>query len=152
MDTGYKSNVKINFTNGDVKIEVSNGKETFSFISGIGSIALPHFFDTLTKFYKGDIKKEKFYCHGNGEFYNYITDGINLTIEHIDDYYGQYDIARYHFNFRKYMEAVEIGFTDYLNKFEQKGKSIPLKERDQFHPLNEEVLNYFYKFSALTNG
>ena len=48
MDTGYKSNVKINFTTGDVEIDVSNGKETFSFVSGIGSIALPHFFDMLS--------------------------------------------------------------------------------------------------------
>ena len=152
MDTEYKGNVKINFITGDIKIEVSNGKETFSFISGIGSIALPHFFDTLTKFYKGGIKKERLYCHGNGEFYNYISDGIKLTIEHVNDYYGQYDTATYHFNLRKYVEAVDIGFTDYLNNFDQKGKSIPLIERDQFHPLNEEVLKYFNKFSALING
>jgi len=98
METGYKSNVMLNFINGDVKIEVSNEKETFSFVSGLGFIALPHFFDTLTKFYKGDIKKEKLYCHGTGEFYNFITNGINLTIEHVDDYYGQYDTAIYHFN------------------------------------------------------
>ena len=152
METGYKSYVKLNFINGDVKIEVSNEKETFSFVSGLGFIALPQFFDTLTKFYKGDMKKEKIYCHGNGEFYNFITDGINLIIEHVDDYYGQYDTAIYHFNLIKYMEAVDIGFTDYLNKLEQKGKSIPLIERGQFHPLNEEVLNYFDKFSALING
>jgi len=50
------------------------------------------------------------------------------------------------------MEAVDIGFTDYLNKLEEKGKSIPLKERGQFYPLNEEVLNYFDKFSSLING
>ena len=152
MDSDYKSKVKINFINGDVKIEVSNGKETFSFISGLGFIALPHFFDTLTKLYNGDIKREKLFCHGNGEFYNFITDGINLTIEHVDDYYGQYDTVIYYFNLRKYMEAVDIGFTDYLNKYEQKGKIFPPIEKDQFHPLNEEVLNYFYKFSALING
>ena len=84
----------------------------------------------------------------NGEFYNFITDGINLTIEHVDDY----DTALYYFNIKKYMEAVDIGFTDYLNKYEQKGKIFPPIEKDQFHPLNEEVLNYFYKFSALING
>ena len=149
MDTGYKSNVKIDFTNGDVGIDVSNGKETFSFVSGIGSMALPHFFDTLSKFYTGDMTKEKLYCHGNGEFYNYSTDGIDLTIEHVDD---QYDTVTYHFNLRKYMEAVDIGFTDYVNKLEQEGKIIALKERDQYHPLNEELLNYFNKFSALING
>ena len=32
MDTGYQSNVKIDFISGDVKIDVSNGKETFSFV------------------------------------------------------------------------------------------------------------------------
>ena len=152
MDTEYKSNVKINFINGDIKIDVSNGKETFSFVSGIGYISLAHFFDTLSKLYNGEIKKEKLYCHGSGEFYNYIIDGINLTIEHVDDYYGQYNTAIYHFNLRKYMKAVDIGFTDYINTFEQESKFIPLKERDQFHPLNEEVLNYFYKFSTLING
>ena len=62
MDSDYKSKVKLNFINGDVKIEVSNGKETFSFISGLGFIALPHFFDTLTKLYNGDIKREKLFC------------------------------------------------------------------------------------------
>ena len=151
MNTGYKSNVKINFRGGDVRVEVSDGKETFSFMSGIGSMALPEFFDTLSKLYKGDLTKEKLYCHGNGEFYNYSTDGIELTIEHVDDYYGQYDTVTYQFDLKKYMEAVDVGFTDYLYKLEQSGEIIPLKERNQFHPLNEEVLSYFYKFSALIN-
>ena len=129
MNTGYKSNVKINFRSGDVRVEVSDEKETFSFMSGIGSMA----------------------CHGNGEFYNYSTDGIELTIEHVDDYYGQYDTVTYQFDLKKYMEAVDVGFTDYLYKLEQSGEIIPLKERNQFHPFNEEVLSYFYKFSALIN-
>lgn len=149
MISDYKCKVKINFNSGDVCIDVSDDKETFSYISGLGSSALAHFFGTLSEFYEGEITTDKLYCHGTGEFYIFNTDGTNLTIEHVDDYYDQYDVVVYNFNLRNYMEAVYISFTDYLNMLEQKRKLIPLKERDDLHPLNEVVINNFNRFSAL---
>lgn len=149
MDSGYKCNVKIFFESGDVQIDVSNEKQTFSFKSGVAWVTLPQYFSKLSQFYKGEIKEARLDCHGNSEYYNYSTDGINLIIEHVDNQDPKNLTFFYQFNLRKYLVAVDKGFKNYIEKLDNEGVIMPLKGLNMYHPLNEKVLNHFYQFSSL---
>jgi len=51
MDSNYKCFIDIRFHGGDIQFDVSNDKQLFSFKSGIGFVAIPHFFSTLSSLY-----------------------------------------------------------------------------------------------------
>ncbi|HWL24693.1 MAG TPA: hypothetical protein VNR38_13250 [Ureibacillus sp.] len=146
MKSEYKGVI---FFNADtVHIDISNDKHTFSYITGIAWFELPNFFYKLSLLYKGEIGEGKLYCHGNGDYYIYSTDGSNLKIEHVDDYYGQNHRITYYFDLKKYLDAVVDSFKAYINSDENKA-IFPLNESDKYHPLNDEVLKAFYEFSSL---
>lgn len=146
MDSNYKCTIDIRLSGGDIQFDVSNDAQLFSFKSGIGFIAIPHFFSTLSSLYKGEISKERLDCHGNSDYYLFSSDGTNLFIEHISHYPD--GIFKYQFNFKEYIKAIIIGFQKYLQQLEKEG-ILPLKTQEFAHPLGDEVLNNFYDFSSL---
>lgn len=148
MNSNYKCFIDICFSGGDIQFDVSNDTQLFSFKSGIGFVAIPHFFSTLSSLYKGEISEAKLDCHGNFDYYIFSIDGINLVIEHISHYPdGKF---KYHFKLKEYIEAIDTEFQKYLQQLEKEG-ILPLKTQEFAHPLGDDVLNAFYDFSSLLN-
>ncbi|WP_203248761.1 hypothetical protein [Sporosarcina beigongshangi] len=148
MDSNYKCSIDIRFSGGDIQFDVSNDIQLFSFKSGIGFVAIPHFFSTLSSLYKGEISEAQLDCHGNFDYYIFSNGGTNLFIEHIGHY--PEGIFNYQFKLKKYMEAIDTGFQKYLQQLEKEG-ILPLENPEFGHPLGEDVLNAFYDFSSLLN-
>ena len=113
MDFNYKCSIVIYYSGGgDIQFDVSSGAQLFSFKSGIGFIAIPDFFSTLSSLYKGDISEAKLDCHGNSDYYMFSTDGTTLFIEHVGHYPD--GVFKYEFNLKEYISAICIGFQKYL--------------------------------------
>ncbi|ATP40003.1 hypothetical protein CSE16_08035 [Solibacillus sp. R5-41] len=148
MGSNYKCFIDIRLTGGDVQIEVSSDTQLFSFKSGIGFIAIPHFFSTLSSLYKGEISEAKLYCDGNSDYYIFSSDGSNLNIEHISHY--PEGVFKYQFKLKEYIKAICTGFEKYLQQLE-KEEILPLKAQEYAHPLGDDVLTAFYDFSSLIN-
>ncbi|WP_318617553.1 hypothetical protein [Sporosarcina sp. YIM B06819] len=146
MDANYKCSIDIRFNGGDIQFDVSDGMQSFSFKSGIGFVAIPHFFWTLSSLYKGDISEAQLDCHGNSDYYLFSRDGTNLLIKHIGHY--PEGIFNYQFKLKDYMKAIDTGFQKYLQQLEKEGV-FPLKTQEFGHPLGEDVLNAFNVFSSL---
>lgn len=146
MNSNYKCFIDIHFCGGDIQFDVFDDPQLFSFKSGVGFIAIPNFFLTLASLYKGEICEANIPCEGNFDYYIFSSDGIRLFIEH----HGHYPegIFKYEFNLKDYMSAVCIGFREYLQELEREG-ILPLKNQEFAHPLGDDVLNAFHKFSAL---
>lgn len=51
MESNYKCFIDIRFSGGDIQFDVSSDKQLFSFKSGIGFVAIPNFFSTLSSLY-----------------------------------------------------------------------------------------------------
>lgn len=147
MDSNYKCFIDIRFTGGDIQFDVSSDTQLFSFKSGIGFIAIPHFFLTLSSLYKGEISEGKLYCHGNSDYYIFSSDGSNLNIEH--SHYPD-GIFKYQFELKGYIKAICVGFQKYLQQLEKEG-ILPLKVQEYAHPLGDDVITAFYDFSSLLN-
>lgn len=148
MDSNYSCFIKICLKSGDFQCDVSNDTQLFSFKSGIGFVAIPHFFNTLSSLFKGEICKEKLYCHGNADYYIFSSDSSNLIIEHIAHYpEGNFT---YQFILFEYIKAICIAFQNYLQQLEKKG-ILPLKTQKFSHPLGDDVLIAFDEFSSLLN-
>ncbi|WP_404443188.1 hypothetical protein LG307_14250 [Sutcliffiella horikoshii] len=146
MKSIYKCSIDIRFEGGDIKIDVSDGTQLFSFKSGVGFIAIPHFLITLAQIYRGEVNEAELDCHGNSDYYRFSSDGVILFIEHITKY-PKDEIYKYQFNLVKYIEAIDNGFKRYLNELENQGV-LPLKTQEFAHPLGDDVLNAFYEFSG----
>lgn len=146
MESDYQCFIDIRFSGGDIQFDVSSGTQLFSFKSGIGFVAIPHFFFTLSQLYKREIKEAQLDCHGNADYYKFSSDGITLYIEHISHY--PKGIYKYEFNLKKYLDTVDKGFQRYLKQLESEG-ILPLKTQEFAHPLGDDVLNAFYDFSSL---
>lgn len=151
METDYQCFIDIRFSGGDIQFDVSSDTQLFSFKSGIGFVAIPHFFFTLSQLYKKEIKEAQLDCHGNADYYKLSSDGITLFIEHATDYPKEEIYNKYEFNLEKYLEAVDKGFKRYLKQLEREG-IFPLKIQEFAHPLGDDVLNAFYDFSSLLNS
>jgi len=149
MESNYKCFIDTGFHGGDIQFDVSNDTQLFSFKSGIGFVAIPHFFWTLSSLYKGDISEAQLDCHGNFDYYIFSRDGTNLFIEHIGHY--PEGIFNYQFKLKEYMEAIDTGFQKSLQQLEKEG-ILPLKTQEFGHPLGDDVLNAFYDFSSLLNS
>ncbi|AVK85143.1 hypothetical protein C3943_17210 [Lysinibacillus sp. B2A1] len=148
MDSNYKCFIDIRFSGGDIQFDVSSDTQLFSFKSGIGFVAIPHFFSTLSSLYKGEISETKLDCHGNFDYYIFSSDGTNLFIEHISHYPD--GIFKYQFKLKEYIEAIYAEFQKYLQQLEKEG-ILPLKNQEYAHPLGDDVLSAFYDFSLLLN-
>ncbi|MGE7949024.1 hypothetical protein [Lysinibacillus sp. NPDC093688] len=146
MESNYKCFIDIRFSGGDIQFDVSSDTQLFSFKSGIGFVAIPHFFSTLSSLYKEEISEAKLECHGNFDYYIFSSDGTNLYIEHISHYPD--DIFKYQFKLKEYIEAICTEFLKYLQQLEKEG-ILPLKNIEFAHPLGDDVLNSFYDFSSL---
>ncbi|SDM91627.1 hypothetical protein SAMN05518871_102557 [Psychrobacillus sp. OK028] len=57
MESDYKWFIDIRFSGGDIQFDVSSESHLFSYTSGIGFVAIPHFFCTLAQLYKKEIKE-----------------------------------------------------------------------------------------------
>jgi hypothetical protein len=87
MDSKYKCHIDIRFYGGDIRFDVSDNSQLFSFKSGIGFVAIAHFFFTLSQLYKGEFEEAELDCHGNADYYRFLCDGgENLFIEHTSHY------------------------------------------------------------------
>ncbi|WP_433959213.1 hypothetical protein [Cytobacillus horneckiae] len=150
MESEYQCSIDIRLIGGDIQFDVSSDTQFFSFKSGMGFVAIPHFFFTLLQFYKREIKEAHLDCHGNADYYKFSSDGITLFIEYITDYPKE-EIYKYQFNLEKYLEAVDRGFKRYLKQLEREG-ILPLKTQEFAHPLGADVLDAFYDFSSLLNS
>ena len=148
IDSNYKCFIDIRFSGGNIQFDVSNDIQLFSFISGIGFVAIPSFLSMLSSLYKGEISEAKLDCHGNFDYYIFSSDGTNLFIEHIGHY--PEGIFKYQFKLKEYMEAIDTGFQKYLQQLEREG-ILPLRTQEDGHPLGDNVLNAFYDFSSLLN-
>lgn len=146
MDSNYKCFIDVHFSGGDIQFDVSSDTQLFSFKSGIGFVAIPHFFSTLSSLYKGEIREAKLDCHGNSDYYIFSSDGTNLFIKHIS--HCPYGIFKYQFKLKEYIEAINIEFQKFLQQLEKEG-ILPLKTQEFAHPLGNDVLNAFYDFSSL---
>ncbi len=51
MESNYKCFIDIRFSGGDIQFDVSSDTQLFSFKSGIGFVAIPNFFSTLSSLY-----------------------------------------------------------------------------------------------------
>ncbi|TQR14692.1 hypothetical protein [Psychrobacillus vulpis] len=149
MNTAYKCSVVINFTNGDVRIEVLGDGQKFSFISGLGFIALPELFLALSNLYKREANRSKVDYYGNYDYYYFSSDGTSLQVEHIAPYTDE--IFYYIFNLKQYVIAVDKGFSEYLQLHRREG-SLPLNQEDRLNPLGGNVIKYYNEFSLLING
>ncbi|MFB5089779.1 hypothetical protein PGC35_21820 [Psychrobacillus sp. PGGUH221] len=148
MESDYQCFIDIRFRGGDIQFDVSSDTQLFSFKSGIGFVAIPHFLSTLSSLYKGEISEAQLYCHGNSDYYKFTSDSANLFIEHIGHY--PEGIFKYKFKLKEYIEAIDTGFKKYLQQLEKEG-ILPLKTQEIGHPLGDDVLNAFYNFSSLLN-
>ncbi|MEY9978125.1 hypothetical protein [Lysinibacillus sp. RC79] len=146
MNSNYKCFIDICFSGGDIRFDVSSDTQLFSFKSGIGFVAIPHFFSTLSSLYKGEISEAKLDCHGNYDYYIFSSGGTNLFIEHIS--HCPDGIFKYQFKLKEYIEAIYTEFLKYLQQLEKEG-ILPLKTQGIAHPLGDDVLNVFYDFSSL---
>ncbi|MGN7402376.1 hypothetical protein ACTHO0_21200 [Cytobacillus praedii] len=151
MESDYQCSIDISFISGDIQFDVWSDTKLFSFKSGLGFIAIPHFFFTLSQLYKSEIKEAQLDCHGNADYYKFYSDGITLFIEEHEIDYPKKEIYKYQFNIEKYLEAVDKGFKKHLKQLERKGL-LPLKTQEFAHPLGDDVLNAFYNFSSLINN
>ena len=149
MDSNYKCFIDIGFEGGDIQFDVSDDIQLFSFKSGIGFVAIPHFLSTLSSLYKGEISEAQLDCHGNSDYYIFSRDGTNLLIEH-NEHHLESTIFKYQFKLKEYMKAIDTGFQKYLQQLEKEGR-LPLKTQEFGHPLGDDVLNAFYDFSSLLN-
>jgi hypothetical protein len=147
MDFNYKCHIDIRFNGGDIRFDVSDNSQLFSFKSGIGFVAIPHFFFTLSQLYRGEIEEAQLDCYGNADYYRFLCDGENLFIEHTS-HYPKDEIFKYQFNLVNYLDAIEKGFKSYLKQLEREG-ILPLKSQENAHPLGDDVLKAFYEFSLL---
>ena len=149
MNSTYKCFVDIRLSGGDIQFDVSDDNQLFSFKSGIGFMAIPNFFSVLSSLYRGEITEKQIDCDGNFDYYLFSSDGTNLFIKHFDHYpEGIFD---YQFNLKKYIEAIQIGFQEYLQQLETEGV-LPLKTQEFAHPLGNDVLHAFDDFSSLLNN
>ncbi|MGD6857642.1 hypothetical protein [Bacillus infantis] len=146
MDSNYKCFIDIRFSGGDIQFDVSSDTQIFSFKSGIGFVAIPHFLSTLSSLYKGELSEIEMDCHGNLDYYIFSSDGTNLFIEHISHYPD--GVFKYHFKLKEYIEAIYTEFHKYLQQLEKEGV-LPLKTQEFAHPLGDNVLNAFYEFSSV---
>src|SRR4051794_2726994 len=111
LDPNYKCFIDISFFGGDIQFDVSDDKQLFSFKSGIGFVAIPHFFSTLTSLKKGEISEARLVCHGNGDYYILTRVDENLFIEYVNYPINTFN---YQFKLKEYMEAIDMGFKKYL--------------------------------------
>lgn len=149
MDGNYKCCIDIRLSGGDIQFDVSDDMQLFRFQSGIGFVAIPHFFITLSALYKGEISEAQLDCHGNADYYLFSSDGQNLFIEHVGHYPQRTDT--YQFKLKAYMEAISCAFLSYLQQLEKEG-ILPLKEQEFGHPLGDDVLHAFDNFSAVLSS
>ncbi|MFJ6267449.1 hypothetical protein ACIQGW_21065 [Lysinibacillus xylanilyticus] len=118
MNSNYKCFIDIRFSGGDIQFDFSSDTQLFSFKSGIGFVAIPHFFSTLSSLYKGEISEAKLDCHGNFDYYIFSIDGTNLVIEHISHYPdGKF---KYQFKLKEYIEAIDTEFQNICNNLKRK--------------------------------
>jgi hypothetical protein len=150
MKSIYKCSIDIRLNGGDIKIDVSDGTQLFSFKSGVGFIAIPQFLVTLTQLYKGDVTEAQLDCIGNSDYYRFFRNGVNLFIEYTT-HYPKENVYKYQFDLEKYLEAIDKGFKRYLNELESEGV-LPLKNQEFAHPLGDDVLIAFYEFSTQLNN
>lgn len=149
MNTNYKCFIDIRFSGGDIQFDVSSDTQLFSFKSGIGFIAIPNFFSTLTSLYKGEISEAQIDCDGNFDYYIFFSDGGRLFIEH-NGHYPE-GIFKYEFNLKEYISAVCIGFQEYLQQLGKEG-ILPLENQEFAHPLGDDVLHAFDNFSSILSS
>ncbi|MBY0222590.1 hypothetical protein H7J92_09305 [Sporosarcina aquimarina] len=145
MVSNYNCSIDILFSNGDIQFDVTNGTQLFSFKSGIGFIAIPVFFSTLSSLYKGEISEAELVCHGNYDYYLFSTDGTNLFIEHVSHFPD--GVFKYEFNLKKYIAVICTGFQKFLKQLEKEG-ILPVKSQEFAHPLGDDILNAFNGFSS----
>lgn len=146
LDSNYKCFISIDFLGGDIRFDVSNNTQLFSFKSGLGFIAIPHFLSTLSSLYQREFNKAELDCHGNSDYYIFSSDGIDLLIEHVSFYPD--DVFKYQFKLKNYMEVINIEFQRYLQQLEKDGV-LPLKTQVYAHPLGDDVLSAFHEFSSV---
>lgn len=127
VDSCYTCLVDIDLSGGDIQFDVSTSTQFFSFKSGLAFMSIPIFLSTLSSLYKGEMSEAQLDCHGNFDCYIFSTDGKTLFIKHIGHY--PEGIFNYQFELRKYMEAIALGFQEYLKQVEQKGV-LPLKNKN----------------------
>ena len=151
LNTDYKCDVIINFTNGDVFIDVLGNGQKFSFISGLGFIALPEFFLALTNLYKRETNNSKLDYHGNYDYYYFSSDGTNLQVEHISPFTDE--TFYFIFNLKQYVMAVDKGFSKYLQHIQRKKLLPAYKEEDEIiNPLGKTVIKFYNEFSSVINN
>lgn len=149
MNTDYRCDISINFTNGDVKIKISGNEQEFSFVSGLGFMALPEFFLALSNLYIKEVTRSKLEYYGNYDYYYFFSDGTSLQVEHINPYTD--DILYYIFNLQQYVMSVDKGFSEYL-QHHQVEVNLPFnKEDDRLNPLGKTVIKFYKEFSSLIN-
>ncbi|MFF2755575.1 hypothetical protein ACFVR1_17800 [Psychrobacillus sp. NPDC058041] len=149
MNKDYQCRVVINFTNGDVRIEVLGDGQKFSFISGLGFIALPELFLALSNLYKREVNRTKVDYYGNYDYYYFSSDGTSLQVEHIAPYTDE--ILYYIFNLKQYVIAVHKGFSEYLQQH-RKERSLPINQEDRLNPIGRNVIKNYNEFSLLINA
>lgn len=149
MCLDYKCSVSIKLDGGDVQIAVSDGDRMFTYISGVGFVALRQFFGVLTDFYYGSIDSYRLDNIGFYDYYIFSIEGNNLLIKHFShEQYPEQEIYDYVFDYQKYVTAVKKGFSEYLQQLHQQGV-LPLEVEDSSSPVSKEVLEFFHKLASI---
>lgn len=140
----YQSYFDIDFESGDVRIEVVGDDQVINFKFMIGFFSLPCFFGTISSLWMGETKKDELDGFGFDFDYYFSVENGYLLIKHR----GFDDISNYKFSFKRFVEAIDKGFSEYLEEQHSKG-IYPLKMDEYTHPLSEDVIHNYVLFSDI---
>ncbi|MFC0187157.1 hypothetical protein ACFFJY_02600 [Fictibacillus aquaticus] len=137
----YRSTVKID--EGDIQLYVASNQHELTFLLGLGSIALPLFFNNLTEL----LNHQTSYVEVDGwdylTFYTFSRHGDQVVIKEKHD--------KYAFNIFAFCEAVDAAFKKCFRKMRLEGLLPVPVEDSEFHPLAKPTMDAYQRFTSAVN-
>ena len=150
MINDYQCCFDINLDTYEVEIKFSGDGQVIHFKFMIAYYSIPTFFYRLLRLWSGKTNKDELDGFGFAVRYNFTLEETNLLIEHLTgDDNCKYSTYNYKFDFDKFVQAIDRGFSDCLQEHYSKG-ILPLDEDP--HPLSKQVIKEYEEFSTIING
>lgn len=148
METPYTCCFDIDYRSGDVKIKLNGDGHEIEFTFMLGFFSIPWFFSMLLQLWNGKTNKTELDGFGIAVRYYFTVRENHLFIKHLtSDDNGHPTKFHYKFDFKKFVKAVDKGFSDYLEEQFSKG-ILPLKVEEHSHPLSRQVIEEYNQFST----
>ena len=149
MINDYQCCFDINLDTYEVEIKFSGDGQVIHFKFMIAYYSIPTFFYKLLRLWSGKTNKAELHGLVLRWRYNFTLEGTNLLIEHLTgDDNCKYSTYNYKFDFDKFVQAIDRGFSDCLQEKYSKG-ILPLDEDP--HPLSKQVIQEYEEFSTIIN-